>query len=228
MRRLAALTLFITSLFTLAFLPSQQSAVEFVNFSQDFTFGEQLIFTGTIKSPSSVTEAVLFLKPSGAATETIPFKPSSTGEVKLTVDLNDYPLRAFTPLDYWYQVKLAVGDPITSPTYTFVYEDNRYQWQQLNSEAFSLSWAEGGVEFGTDLENAAIDSLAASQAILAVKIPAPIRIVVYPRFTIDAIRRPVGIPRVGCWPCQPRSRVNFAFNPSRSGCPCRNGTPDSA
>ena len=180
MHRLAALTLFITSLFTLAFLPSQQSAVEFVNFSQDFTFGEQLIFTGTIKSPSSVTEAVLFLKPSGAATETIPFKPSSTGEVKLTVDLNDYPLRAFTPLDYWYQVKLAVGDPITSPTYTFVYEDNRYQWQQLNSEAFSLSWAEGGVEFGTDLENAAIDSLAASQAILAVKIPAPIRIVVYP------------------------------------------------
>lgn len=180
MRRIAAFTLFAFSLFTMGFQPLQQSAVEFVNFSQDFTFGKQIIFTGTINSPSPVTEAVLFLKPSGADTETFQFKPGSTGEVKLTVDLNDYPVRAFSPLEYWYQVKLAVGDAISSPTYTFVYEDNRYRWQQLNSETFTLNWTEGGVEFGADLENAAGDSLTSAQAILAVKIPAPIRIVVYP------------------------------------------------
>ncbi|MRS03156.1 hypothetical protein EG832_08030, partial [bacterium] len=180
MRRLVVLTLFITSLFSMAFKQPQLSAVEFLNISQEFVFGEQLIFTGTIKSPSPLLEAVLFLRPFGADTETIPFKPTSTGELKLTVNLTDYPVRAFSPVEYWYQVKLEDGNPITSPIYTFVYEDNRYSWQQINTEAFSLSWTEGGVEFGSDLENASGDSLISAQAILAVKIPAPIRIVVYP------------------------------------------------
>lgn len=180
MHRLAAITLLIASLITLGFQPRQQKAVEFENFSQDYVFSEKLTITGTINSPSPVTEAVLYLKPFGEATQSIEFLPDRTGDVNLTHDLKEKPLRAFSPVEYWFQVKLADREPITSPVYAFLYEDTRFEWQQLDTDSFSLSWSEGGVDFGTELQNAAAQSLVAAQGILPVIIPAKLRIIVYP------------------------------------------------
>lgn len=180
MHRLAALILLLASLITLGFQPRQQRAVEFENVSQEYTFSEQLTITGTINSPSPVAEAILYLKPFGEATQSIEFQPDSAGGVKLTQDLEEKPLRAFSPVEYWFQVKLADQKPITSPVYEFLYEDNRFEWHQLDTDSFSLSWSEGGMEFGTELQNAAVQSLAAAQGILPVKISTKMRIVVYP------------------------------------------------
>jgi len=180
LRRLATLTLLLACLITLGFQPRQQIAVEFVNFSQEYTFSEQLTFTGTIKSHSPVTDALLFLKPFGEATQSVQFLPERTGEVELIYDLKEKPLRAFSPVEYWFQVNVADGEKFSSPVYTFLYEDTRFEWQQLATETFSLSWSEGGVDFGTELQNATAESLAAAQGILPVKIPGKLRIVVYP------------------------------------------------
>jgi hypothetical protein len=180
LRRLVALTLFLASLITLAFQPRQQKAVEFENFSQDYTFGDQLAITGTINSPSPVTEAALYLQPFGEAATSIVFQPDATGDVKLTYNLKDKPVRAYSPVEYWFQVKFSEGEPVTSPVYSFLYADTRFEWQQLDTETFSLSWSEGGVDFGTELKNVTMESLAVTQGILPVKIPAKLRIVVYP------------------------------------------------
>lgn len=180
MHRLAALTLLLASLITLGFQPQQQKAVEFENFSQDYTFSDKLTINGTIISQSPVTEAVFYLKPFGEATQSIEFLPDSTGDVKLTYNLQDKPLRAFSPVEYWVQVKLADGEPVTSPVFTFFYEDTRFEWQQLETDTYSLLWSEGGVDFGTELQNATAESLAAAQRILPVKLPVKLRIVVYP------------------------------------------------
>jgi len=180
LRRAAVLTLFLFSLFTMAFQPRQQNVVEFVNVRHEFIFGEELTISGSIKSPLPVTEAVLFLKPQSEDTQSFQLTPGKTGKVELIYDLSKKPLRAFTPVEYWFEVKTADGQPNSSAVYSFVYEDNRFDWQHLESDAYSLAWSSGGLDFGTELQNAAADGLAAAQGILAVKVPSPIRIMVYP------------------------------------------------
>lgn len=180
MHRLSAFTLILASLITLGFQPRQQNAVEFVNFQQEYTFNEQLTVTGTIASSAPIKEAIFFLKPLGEAVQSIQFMPDRTGDVKLTHDLKNKPLRAFSPVEYWFQIKVEDREPITSPIYNFIYEDTRFEWQQLETEMVSLSWSEGGTDFGTVLQNATEESLAAALGILPVKIPAKLRLVVYP------------------------------------------------
>ncbi|MHB8112272.1 MAG: peptidase MA family metallohydrolase [Bellilinea sp.] len=180
MRLLATLTLLISSLFSLGFR-WLQADVEFVNITHTVVFGERLEFSGAIETRAAVVEVVLFLKPFGADTQVIPLKPAADGTVNLTYDLENKPLRAFTPVDYWYQVKLESGVESSSPVYTFLYEDNRFDWQRQDSATFKLSWATtGDPNFGAALQNSVQDSLKAAQAILPAALPTPVRIYVYP------------------------------------------------
>lgn len=180
MRVIFLLFIIATSLLSLSFRSYQQTGVDFVNISQEWTFGEEIQFKGSIHSPSPIKEAVLFIQPFGADTQLMQFKPGVTGKINLTYDVAKNPMRAFTRVDYWYQVKLQSGDENSSQTYSFFYEDNRYDWQRLDSERFEISWATGDLEFGQTLMNVAVDSLASAQSILPVDPLIPLRIYVYP------------------------------------------------
>lgn len=180
MRVISLFFVIITSLLNLSFRSYQQTGIDFVDISQEWEFGERIRFRGSIQSPAPVKEAVLFIQPSGADTRLIQFKLGSTGRINQTYDLTKNPLQAFSRIDYWYQVKLQSGIETTSQVFSFFYEDNRYDWQQLESERFAISWADGDLEFGQTLMNVAVDSLASAQSILPLDPPLPLRIYVYP------------------------------------------------
>lgn len=170
----------IVSLFSLGFRSYQQTGVDYVDISQEWDFGEEIRFQGAIQSPSRITESVLFIRPFGADTRLIDFKTGPGGVIDQTYNLSDSLLGAFTPVEYWYQVKLDTGEESSSPVYSFLYEDNRFDWQRMESDKFKLAWASGDLEFGQTLMNAAEDSLVAAQSILPVDSAPPLRIYVYP------------------------------------------------
>jgi len=179
LRVISFIFVIITSLLNLSFRSYQQIGIDFVDINQEWVFGEKINFRGSIQSPTPVKEAVLFIQPNGADTQLIQFKPGVTGKINQTYDLTKNPLQAFTRVDYWYQVKLESGIETTSQVFSFFYEDNRYDWQRLESERFAISWADGDLEFGQTLMNVAVDSLASAQSILPLDPPTPLRIYVY-------------------------------------------------
>lgn len=179
MRRLATLTFLITSFFSLGFR-WLQTEVEFIDLGHEVVFGEKLVFSGKISANTPLAEVALFLRPFGANTQVIPVKLDAQARVDLVYDLSAKPLRAFTPVEYWYQVKLKSGATSTSPIYTFLYEDNRFDWQRQDSASFKLAWAIDNPDFGVALQNSVQDSLNAAQAILSAAFPTPVRIYVYP------------------------------------------------
>ena len=179
MRRLTTLTLLIASFFNLGFR-WLQTEVDFIDLGHEIVFGEKLVFSGKISTNTPLAQVALFLHPFGANTQVIPVELDAKGRVALVYDLSAKPLRAFTPVEYWYQVELKSGATSTSPVYTFLYEDNRFDWQRQDSAAFKLAWATGDPDFSTALHNSVQDSLKAALAILPAALPTPVRIYVYP------------------------------------------------
>lgn len=180
LRRFLLFLALIVSLFSPGFRSHQQTDVEYVDISQEWDFGKEIRFQGAIQSSTRIAESVLFIRPFGADTRLIEFETGPGGVINQTYVLSDSLLGAFTPVEYWYQVKLDTGEESSSPVYSFLYEDNRFDWQRMESEKFKLAWASGDLEFGQTLMNAAEDSLVAAQSILPEDSVSLLRIYVYP------------------------------------------------
>ncbi len=180
LRRISLSLVLIVSLFSLGFRSHQQTNVEYVDISQEWDFGEEIRFQGAIQSPARITDSVLFIRPFGADTRLINFETGPGGLINQTYSLSDSVLGAFTPVEYWYQVKLDTGEESSSPVYSFLYEDNRFNWQRMETDTFKLAWASGDLGFGQTLMNAAEDSLTTAQSILPVDSVSPLRIYAYP------------------------------------------------
>lgn len=195
MRAITLLIIIISSLFNLASRPYQQAGIQFVDISQEWVFGEKILFNATIQSASPVHEIGLYIRPFGADTQLIEIEPGLDSKLQYTLDLTRNSIRPFSQVEYWFQVKLKTGEEGSSQVFSFLYEDNRYDWQRMESDQFDIAWVSGDNNFGQTLMNAAGDSLTAAQAILPVEPPSPLRIYVYPsaaemQSTVDLVSSP--------------------------------------
>ncbi len=149
-----------------------------------YEFGDKADFTATLQADdlASVQEIDLFYQSQGKSIQVSKLAIPTDGRLVYEMDLTGGALRPFATVSYWFQVKPAQGDPYKSPTFTFVYEDNRYSWQSLKEGLFNVHWSEGDLAFGQAVYNAAEAGLATIQTLLQLPQPAdPIDIYVYPR-----------------------------------------------
>lgn len=180
MRQFAAFALVILSLVTMAFSPRQQSETVVTDPRASYVFGEELTINGAVPSADSSSQYTLFLQPVGSGSRVIAFTPQQDGQFSIDVNLSENPLRAFTTIEYWFQKTAADGQTATSSVNSFIYEDNRFNWQRLDNEITHLAWSSGDLEFGNTLQNTVTSGLEAAQSILRVNLSQPLRIYVYP------------------------------------------------
>ncbi|HLE15744.1 MAG TPA: peptidase MA family metallohydrolase [Anaerolineales bacterium] len=159
---LACLPMMASALLTAAMMAAPVYAalsfqqVEFENQEPVYTFGEQMLFTGVIHSSLPVIEAQLFMQGTGLPdTIVLPVEIDAQGNTSATLDLSLSPFRAFSELHYWYRAVLQDGLTLTSPQYTLLYADNRYAWQQLQDDQFTVHWYAGEVSFAQEVLNVA-------------------------------------------------------------------------
>jgi hypothetical protein len=163
----------------------QSEVVE--NQAPEYTFGEEMVFSGAIHAASPVVEARLFLQSNGFAdTIVLPVDLDAQGNARAALDLRQRQLRAFAELHYWYRVVLADGQVLTSPTYSLRYTDNRYEWQQLQDDQFSVHWYAGEVSFAQEALN--IASAGASNWRNFLNLPLPGRIEIYIYDSVEAMQ----------------------------------------
>jgi hypothetical protein len=161
-----------------------QSGIEVIPQEPEYIFGDQITFRGFFSSSGeAIEEVVLLIQVEGESdVRAYPVQIDPAGIGAAVIDLNETPLNAFTTIEYWYQVISAAGETFTSPANSFIYADNRYDWQTLEGPPFKIHWYAGDLAFGQQVLNVAFAGLLHSQELLDVFFPEDLEIYVYADF----------------------------------------------
>lgn len=177
------LSLFLATLLLVALLPHSAAAQEpqFAP-SVSYEFGQVIRFQLTLDNAPAADTLILFFRPEGSEntyTDEVALPPGGSFSVEHEIDLNQLRLAPFTEITYWWLLATVDAD-IFSPTYTFFYEDDQFEWQSLAQEPVTVHWA------GTDAAVAQVALDVVNETLVTVRpfMPdvgsQPLRVYVYP------------------------------------------------
>ncbi len=163
------------------------SPVTVENTQVTYTFGEQIVFSATLRATQPIQQVDLFYHAQSLPyTLTAPMVLDENGQVLYIHDLQQQPLPAFIAISYWFRVTLADGQVVVTAPREFQLTDNRYTWKTLTSPPFTVHWYEGD----TTLAQQVLDT--AQQGLLRIQqqwqAPSPARVDIYVYSSIDALQ----------------------------------------
>lgn len=160
--------------------PLAQAKGQITGGQVEYTFGGQISFHAQVQAESPVKEALVEFRPQGEPQTVVqPAQVDPNGEISLQYEISSHPLRAFSTVEYWFKVTLEDGEQITSPTYSFYYEDNRYTWQVVQRGPFQVHWYDGDEAFAQGVLDVAEEGLKHIHSLLQLPDPKPINIYAY-------------------------------------------------
>ena len=137
---------------TLGLFSSALAQVQVIGEEVDYRFGESITFRSEIQTGSPVKSVQLFIQREGKYdTISSPVLLPENGVVEYSLDPNQDRIRAFSTLQYWYEITLENGDSYATPKASFYYDDNRFSWQTRDKSPFQALWHEGDAVFGQNL-----------------------------------------------------------------------------
>lgn len=112
-------------------------------------FGEQITFVATIKSTVPIQQAsIVILDEAQGTTDIEPLVVQEGGRTEYQYDTRQNALRPFSPVSWNYRFTLSDGRSLHSEVFSARYDDNRFDWQSLESGMLRLHWYDGGPGFG--------------------------------------------------------------------------------
>jgi len=154
LQRISALLLFATLLLADTNFVQAQSNIE-LDMTAAYKFGEQITFSAQTKSPLQIVNAsILILDHSRGITHTgqVSFDPEGFSEFRLDARRNEF--RPFTTISWHYRLLLADGSEVMSQNASIRYDDDRFIWRSLESDALEVHWYGGGDDFAVSALNA--------------------------------------------------------------------------
>lgn len=185
--------LLIIGLSFIPLIPGIGSAQENINIIPEepvYQFNDNIRFNALILSPDPIEEVLLFVQlDSESDIHVHPASIDNHRQVSLNLDLKELSLKTFSNVEYWYQINSPNGDTYTSPSYSFFYDDNRYQWNTLEGGLFKIHWYAGDITFSEEVLNVSRTGLTRLQEFLDVFVPENVDIYVYdsPQAIQDAL-----------------------------------------
>lgn len=145
-----------------------------------YTFGGEITFRLSLPEEPEIAAVEVFIQEEESRQPIVGTARLEGNQAIYTLDLADQPLRAFSTVQYWYRLTPVDGEAYTTAPENFVYEDNRFEWQTLESEPFRVHWYEGDAAMGQMVLNAAQEGLDRANTLLkGLAFPEPIRIYIY-------------------------------------------------
>ena len=144
-----------------------------------YTFGGEITLHARLDTSVSVSEVRVFLHSKGETETYSGTAVLQDNQVYYQHDLIANPLRAFSQVEYWFHITTQAGEPLVSEIFTFFYEDNRFAWQVLSSDTFTVHWYAGEMEFAQHVLNAAEAGLVRASRMLILPTIQPLNIYVY-------------------------------------------------
>ncbi|MCA9962714.1 MAG: hypothetical protein KC423_00670 [Anaerolineales bacterium] len=147
-----------------------------------YEFGQVIRFELTLENAPPADTLILFFRPEGSEntyTDEVALPPGGRFSVAHEIDLTQLRLAPFTEITYWWLLA-TVDEDIFSPTYTFFYEDDQFEWQTLAEEPVTVHWT------GTDAAVAQVALDVVKETLVTVRpfLPDvgshPLRVYLYP------------------------------------------------
>ena len=169
--------------------PSQTSyaapgndSINIINPNVEYIFGEQFIFKARITADAPISGIELVFMPEGINNSIVipvTINPSNNLEANYLIKPQDVIL-PFSTISYQYIVSFDSGTQVSSEVFSFLYSDDRFDWQQLNeSDLFTVHWYEGDLSFGRAIFDAAANSIDRYKKYLILPNPQNLDIYVY-------------------------------------------------
>jgi hypothetical protein len=144
------------------------------------SFGEQITFVATVKSPLPVRDAsIVILDEAGDSTDVEPVTIQADGRTEYQYNAGQNNLRPFGKVSWTYRFTLPDGSTMTSEVYSTHYDDNRFDWQTLESDMLRVHWYGSSAEFGQALLETAQAGLESVSRLIPVRHDQPVEFYVY-------------------------------------------------
>lgn len=164
----------------LGFYSTAQAQVQVVSDEIEYRFGEYIHFRTEIMTESPVASVLLFIQREGKYdTISSPVLTLQEGVVDYSLDPIQDKIRAFSTLEYWYEITLTNGDSYATPKSYFYYDDNRFEWQRRENIPFEANWHQGEASFGQNILDTAQQGLDHINNLLNLPTPDKVKIYAY-------------------------------------------------
>jgi hypothetical protein len=145
----------------------------------EYRFGEQINFTARIQSSVPIQNAAVTFRDLNGIAQTRQLTVNADGTAAYRFDASLNTLPPFSPIVFWFDVALTDGTRAASPTYNFLYADNRFPWQEREEGILRVHWYDGDQEFSGDVLDAARRGLDSARNLISIEARGPIDIYVY-------------------------------------------------
>ncbi|HJS20536.1 MAG TPA: peptidase MA family metallohydrolase [Anaerolineales bacterium] len=157
-----------------------ESGIELENVGASVQFGEQIVFRATVKTSIPIREvSILILDESQGIIHDEPLEVQADGRTEFRYDIAENVLRPFTPVSWNYRFTLPDGSSTNSEVFSILYEDNRFNWQSVESGNLRINWYAGDSEFGQSAMKIVQSSVDSVSRLLPVDLEQPVEFYIY-------------------------------------------------
>jgi len=182
MRKGLALALLAMLLALLAMPARAQEAIQVLQQSIESEFRDNITASLSARGTAEITDVEFFYRLAGQKATTrndADFEPGTEVEAQFVIDQTAIYFPPGTELEYWWKLTDADGNTLKTDRQTYLYLDNRYDFQMLQNERLSLYWYRGGDDFGQALFDRANEALDRLEQDVGVTVEDPIKIFIY-------------------------------------------------
>ena len=152
--------------------------------SASYQFGESITFQAVVQSNQAIEAATIYFQ---AENDT----RTNLGEVEVsriddfnyqmnyTHQMAYYTIRPFAQVEFRWEIDFDGAGSFTSPKYSFIYTDNRFEWQQMEEQPFKVFWYHGDKAFAQTILDTAQEGVKQLERILSLSVPDELEIYVY-------------------------------------------------
>ncbi len=180
MRRLFAFFLLFVLTFALFQTVHAQSTVDVADLTVEHDFGSFVHFKARLTASAPITGVTLLFRAQGEAntrSQSIPISPD--GQIDYTYDVSQGPIRPFARVDYSFRVALQGGEQVSSATLSFIYDDDRFPWQNAQDNNLRIHWYAGDAAFGQAALDTARGGAKRTGEMLDITLTRPLDIYIY-------------------------------------------------
>lgn len=177
--------LLVLALLLLPLVGEAEEAVRIVSTSAETHFPEEILFHVVAESGTAeIVTLALSYRVSGSPytrSRWPEFSPDRRVEATFRLDTQREHYMPGTVFHYYWTAEDAAGRVTESEEQSFVYRDDRFDWQENSTERVAVHWYEGGADFGRRLLDTAVRALDRLEQDAGVEADRKIEIYIYAR-----------------------------------------------
>ena len=178
MRKVIILLSLTGLLFVISHPVRAASRTQVVDVEITHVFGKEINVKATLKTDIPINSLQIIIQSQDGtivAADTI--VPAVNGSINYTLDLIEHPIRAFSHITTWFEINLEDGTSVSTQTTNILYDDNRFNWQNLQSNQFNVFWYQDDPSLGQKIIDTALEGR--ERILSLVDVPAPEGILIY-------------------------------------------------